>query len=60
MLVTRWLGLGASDFSPYANNAFNCNVGKEKIQKEAIIKVEALITVCKWVMPIKKCEAGNS
>lgn len=30
--------LGASDVSPYANNVFDANAEKEKIQKEAIIK----------------------
>ena len=36
MLTTRLLRLGASDICPYANNVFDSNVGKEKIQKEAI------------------------
>lgn len=40
MLVTRWLRLGASDFSPYTNNVFDCNVGKKKSQKEVIINVK--------------------
>lgn len=57
MLVTRWLRLGTSDFSPYAN-VFDCSVGKEEIQKAAIMEV-VLHSVNRSGL-FKKCEAGNS
>lgn len=35
--------LGASDVSHYINNVFDCNAEKGKIQKKAIIQVEAVL-----------------